>query len=233
MDNGLKQGKPWVPRYAAVPLLLCVVVNTIIYNGAEAVTGGWKHYNLTLAADRAIPLIPGFVVVYLGCYVFWVVNYILITRRSEEGCYRFVAADLLSKVLCGVFFLVMPTTNVRPQLLGDGWCTGLLRLLYSIDTPTRLFPSIHCLVSWLCFAGIRGRRDIPVWYRRFSFVMAFTVCLSTLVTKQHGVADVLGGVGLAEGSFWLAYHTELYRMPARLCVWLGGKAGGRRWLHDR
>lgn len=40
-----------------------------------------------------------------------------------------------------------------------------MRFVYAVDAADNLFPSIHCLVSWFCYIGLRGRRDIPVWYR--------------------------------------------------------------------
>ncbi len=37
--------------------------------------------------------------------------------------------------------------------------------------------------------------------------MAVLVCLSTLLTKQHVIADVIGGILLAEACLWLGKHT--------------------------
>ena len=76
-------------------------------------------------------------------------------------------------------------------------------MLYQVDRASNLFPSIHCLVSWLCFVGVRGKKHIPKWYQVCSCVMAIAVFVSTLTTKQHVVIDVLGGVILAEVSYWL------------------------------
>lgn len=144
----------------------------MVYFGTEALTGNWKHYDLTLPVDRAIPLVPGATVIYLGCYIFWIINYILIARQGEEHCFRFVTADMLSRIVSGIIFILLPTTNVRPVLAGDDIFVKLLGMIYSIDEPTRLFPSIHCLVSWFCYIGIRGRENIPKAYRAFSCIFA-------------------------------------------------------------
>ena len=32
-----------------------------------------------------------------------------------------------------------------------------MRFLYQVDAADNLFPSIHCLTSWFCYIGIRGR----------------------------------------------------------------------------
>lgn len=65
-------------------------------------------------------------------------------------------------------------------------------------TMTRLFSVNHCLVSWFCYIGIRGQKQIPKWYQRFSLVFAILVCVSTQVTKQHYIVDVFGGIAVAE-----------------------------------
>ena len=92
----------------------------------------------------------------------------------------------------------------RPIIGGNSLWDNALRFLYQIDAPDNLFPSIHCLVSWFSYLGVRGRKDIPQWYRTLSFVMALAVFISTLTTRQHVIVDVFGGVLLAEVCYWLA-----------------------------
>ena len=187
-----------MPRYSYLAVVFALLFNTVVYTGARAIAGGWHHYRIETAADRMIPFFAPSAAVYLGCYLFWAVNYILIARQSKEEVCRFFAADFLSRLVCLFFFLAFPTTNVRPELEPDGFWNQVMLWVYSVDAADNLFPSIHCLVSWFCYIGIRGREDLPVWYRRFSCVMALLVCASTLTTKQHVLVDVAGGILLAE-----------------------------------
>lgn len=187
-----------VPAYSIVPLVLAVVFNMAVYSGARMIAGNWHHYNMETALDRMIPFWPSSAAVYLGCYIFWAVNYVLIARQEREKVCRFFAGDFLSRVICLAFFLLLPTTNIRPAVETSGFWNQVMRLVYQVDAADNLFPSIHCLVSWFCYIGIRDREDIPVWYRRFSCVMAVLVCISTLTTKQHVIADAAGGILLAE-----------------------------------
>ena len=69
MQNKQKKNA-WIPSYAVFPLLSCVTVNCIVYFGISKIANEWKHYDLTLPFDRAVPLVPGFVSIYLGCYLF-------------------------------------------------------------------------------------------------------------------------------------------------------------------
>ena len=188
----------WIPKYSIIPLITALVLNTLVYSGTMVLCKGLYHHDFTTAFDRMVPVIPEFTSIYLICYVFWVVNYIMTARISREHMYRFLTADYLSRIVCGIFFVFLPTTLVRPEITGTGFWDQALRFVYSIDQSANLFPSIHCLVSWFCYIGIRHQKKIPVWYQRFSLVFATLVCISTQVTKQHYIIDVFGGIILSE-----------------------------------
>lgn len=158
--------------------------------------------DMTTALDRKIPVQPMWTLVYVGAYLFWAVNYVLMARGRDW--YRIMAAEATAKLICGLFFVLLPTTNIRPMVQGSDVGAWLLRLIYQIDAASNLFPSIHCLESWICFAGLRGRKNIPLWYRIFSGIFAAAVCISTLTTRQHVLADVIAGVLLAEAALFLS-----------------------------
>ncbi len=213
--------------YALIPLISCFVFNCFVYFGAQLITADWYHHDWTTDLDRAVPVIPGFIIIYLVCYVFWAANYVLIGRESREVCFRFVAADILSRVVCGIFFLLLPTTNTRPEIVESGFCNDLMRWLYATDAPSCLFPSIHCLVSWFCFVGIRKSTKIPMWYKVFSCIFAILVCVSTQVTKQHYWVDMAAGIAIAEVLWYISWKTNLYkgfeRFFDKLSVFVFGK----------
>ena len=187
-----------VPAYGLFPLVFSFVFNCLVYSGSRAIAGGWYHHNIESNLDLRLPFVPQFLIIYFGCYVFWAVNYILVARQEREQVYRFFTADIISRCVCLIIFLAYPTTNTRPVIEGNGIWDLLAGWLYSIDAADNLFPSIHCLVSWFCYIGIRGQKQIPKWYQRFSLVFAILVCVSTQVTKQHYIVDVFGGIAVAE-----------------------------------
>lgn len=195
--------------------LAAIIWNQTVYYGGGRLALGLGHQDWTLPIDLATPFLPWTVSIYFLCYLFWGWNYVLCAKQEKPAAYRFYCADFLAKAVCLVCFLLLPTTNVRPAVEGSGLWESLMRFLYQVDAPVNLFPSIHCLVSWLCWIGVRRREDVPRWYRHFSFWMAVAVCLSTLTTKQHVVADVAGGVLLAEICWQVAGLEPVYRQYAR------------------
>lgn len=202
----------WIKPDTVIPLLGGFAFNCLIYWGTMGLNRGRVHYDFTTALDRMVPLVPWTILIYLGCYLFWIVNYIMIGHQEKEAFYRFIAADLLSRLVCGIIFLLLPTTNVRPELPPDSLFTPAMQWLWSVDEASNLFPSIHCLVSWLCYVGVRGRKEIPGWYRAFSCLFAVAVFISTQTTKQHYVVDIIGAVVIAEGCFFIAHHTGIYKV---------------------
>lgn len=193
-----------IPRIMWIPLFLTLACNAIAYNGSRLLTTDRPHYNLSNNLDEQIPFIPWMIIIYLGCYIFWIVNYVIGCRQEKEEAFRFIGADLVAKLVCLVCFLVFPTTNTRPVIEGNSIWDELMRILYRIDAADNLFPSIHCLTSWFCFIAVRGNKNVAGWYKAASLLMALSVCVSTLTTKQHVMIDVIAGVALAEGCYLLA-----------------------------
>lgn len=213
----------WIPKERIVPLVFAFAFNMAVYAGARMIAGDWKHYNIEGPLDRLIPFWAPSAVIYIGCYLFWAVNYMLIAQQEKQDMCRFFTADFLSRLVCFGCFLLFPTTNLRPVVEPDGFWNQVMLLVYRIDAADNLFPSIHCLVSWFCYIGIRGRKEIPMWYRGASCVMAVLVCVSTLTTKQHVIIDVAGGVLLAEACYWIAKNPALFRNYEKVLNFINAK----------
>lgn len=208
--------KEILPTYGILPLLFSFLFNCLVYGGSRMIAGDWFHHQMDSALDAKIPFCAPFLLVYFGCYLFWAVNYILIARQDREAVYRFFTGDFLSRCICFVIFLVYPTTNVRPVIPDKGFWNRAVLWLYSIDAADNLFPSIHCLVSWFCYLGIRHQKEIPVWYKKISFFFAILVFASTLFLKQHVILDVVGGVLLAEVCFYIGKKTNGYQQYEKI-----------------
>ena len=214
---------PWIKLYSVIPLISAFAFNCVIYWGSMTINQGRPHYDFTTGLDRMVPLLPWTIIIYLGCYLVWIINYIMIGHQEKESFYRFITADLMSRLICGIFFLLLPTTNIRPELPADSIFRPAMEWLWNIDQPSNLFPSIHCLVSWLSYVGIRERKEIPGWYRGFSCLFAIAVFISTQTTKQHYLVDIIGAVIIAEGCFYGAWHSGIYRRVMRTYEKLNSK----------
>lgn len=212
-----------IPGVMVLPLLLSFIWNSITYFGTRLITANRYHINAEIFLDAGIPFIPWTVTIYLACYVFWLINYILGSRQDKKEAFRFLSADFFAKTVCFICFILIPTTNTRPVITGTGIWDIIMAHLYKVDAADNLFPSIHCLTSWFSYIAVRKNKNVPEVYVAFSLLYALAICISTLTTKQHVVLDVLGGVGLAELSYFLvsfgfadAYERFVSKLNRRL-----------------
>lgn len=183
-------------------VLLCsaALFNFLVYIGSKYITADSYHYNFQLPFEDAIPLLPWTILIYWGAYLFWIVNYCISTLYDKKDGDRFILSHFLGEIVCFLFFVLLPTTIVRPEIKGSSVFDHMLRITYEVDSPDNLLPSIHCYVSWLCFIGVRKKAYIPRWYQIASLVIAAAICISTLTVKQHVAIDVAAGILLAEGA---------------------------------
>lgn len=97
----------WIPTYAIFPLIFSFVFNGLVYGGTKVIAGEWHHFNIESSLDTRIPFVPQFLVIYLGCYLFWIINYILIGRQDKKSMYQFFTGDFLSRCICLVIFFIV------------------------------------------------------------------------------------------------------------------------------
>ena len=186
----LNDKKRLIPKYAVIPLICVFIVNMLSYMGSRAIAVNFHHYDLSLPIDQKIPMVEFFVVFYVLAYAQWVISYILIGRESKDVCYRFSTADIIAKIICFVVFITFPTTLQRPEASDNNIFGILTNLIFSLDSPDNLLPSIHCLESWVCFRGALALKKIPAWYKYFSLVFSIGVFMSTVLLKQHVLLDI-------------------------------------------
>ncbi|GHU98168.1 hypothetical protein FACS1894211_01480 [Clostridia bacterium] len=222
------------PLYTLIPTVACLLTQEIIYFGSKLADGRF-HYDFTLAFDRAVPVIGFFAVFYILSFPYWFFTLTAGGNTGKKNYYRFITCLFFQYAVCLTIFLVLPTTIVQPELDTTKFGEWLIGVIYSFDTPTNLFPSIHVLMSWLCFCMVRGRKDVRPWLQISSCVMAVLVLLSTQFIKQHYIVDAIAGVFLAE-LFWFltGRFPVLVRPFERFFEMLNGKAArlGRKSTVD-
>ena len=198
-----------LPLYGILPVLCSLLFNFIVYFGNRIVTTGWTHYDLSLPfLDGRIPFQSWAITIYVAAYVFWVVGFLFIARDEKEVCYEIFSGELIGKLFCLLFFLLLPTVMTsRPSAFeAKTVFDRLTQWIYTMDAPDNLFPSIHCMESWIVVRGVFRCQHLrhPAVWRVCSVCMAFAVFASTLLVKQHVFLDVPAGVAVAEAGLLLS-----------------------------
>lgn len=206
-----------LPKHARVPLLIVLLFNIFVFYGVALLMGNNVHrYDPSISLDSKVPFVPFFLLFYVLAYVQWVGTYIAHSHPSVESCYRLVAADLIAKFLCMLCFIFLPTQMTRPEIADSGFWEQSVNFMYTIDRPISLLPSLHCLVSWICFRTTMYLPKKRAWYITAQGILTLLVLASTVLVKQHTLLDVVTGVLAAEIGLLLSNRCGLWRYVDKL-----------------
>jgi membrane-associated phospholipid phosphatase len=89
----------------------------------------------------------------------------------------------------------------------------MLASIYSVDTATNVFPSIHVFNSigaMIAISKSERLRNIA-WLQWFTFVLTVSICLSTVFLKQHSVLDIFGAIALSVILYAVVYAPNRLR----------------------
>lgn len=196
-----------LPKYSRLPLALVLGFNSFVFWLVPTIQEwiGVTRYDLTdwpVVIDSLLPFVPAFMLIYVLSYVQWVGSYLYHSHESRELCYRMTTSDLIAKVIVLLFFLFLPTGDysggLQPEVVGDGPFEWLSRLIFAADKPISLFPSIHCLESWMCFRTATMMSKRHRGYCTAQLIFTLLVFASVVLVKQHFFVDIIGGILVAE-----------------------------------
>ena len=195
-----------VPSYAHLPLILCFATMMCAYYFPRLIDVQ-PRFDFVLPIDEKIPLIPLFSYIYIPAYAYWALSYIYVSRFSKELTDRLFVSDLIGQIVSLTCFLILPSELARPSVEEvSGIGAWLTKIVYMMDEPNNLLPSLHCFVSYISFRPLVAKgapKSKPVVLIS-SFVYSALVCLSTLFTRQHVILDLITGLALGEIAWQLS-----------------------------
>ena len=149
--------------------------------------------------ERSLPFVPCLIVPYISLDMFFVAAPFLCQPRRELTVFRRRMA--IAILTAGAMFLLMPLRFAFPRRVPEGWTAPIFEVLHGFDRPFNLFPSLHISILMIV-AGIyhRHTRGIVRWLVHAWFAL---IGVSTVLTYQHHVIDVLGGFALGILCYYL------------------------------
>ena len=205
--------KSFYGRYKhAIPL--------IVYAGIYCVWFAWLErkvinppFIIHMQADDVIPFCEVFVVPYFlwFVYVSAVVLYCFFKNKRE---YLNTCVFLFTGM---TVFLVISTLwpnghHLRPYIMPrENIFSRMVAHLYSVDTPTNLWPSIHVYNSIGAHLAVVHSESLAAnkKIRTGSFILCVSIILSTMFIKQHSMFDVMTAFIMAAVMYAVVYQANV------------------------
>lgn len=178
------------------------------------------HFHVIhVALDDMIPFCEYFIIPYFLWfgYVAWSMGYFYL--KNKDAYFRLCAMLFTGMTMFLIVSTIYPNGHyLRPATFArDNIFVDLVKWLYSTDTATNLFPSIHVYNSIAV--------NIAVWQsenfkkkplvRYGSALLMISIVLSTMFLKQHSVFDVVTGMLMAAVMYRIVYVGNPFRFPVR------------------
>jgi membrane-associated phospholipid phosphatase len=198
-----------VKKRVVVSLALSILF-LVVYGGCNWMTAQRGNVGtLYFEWERGIPFVPFFIAPYMSIDLFFVAAPFLCRSCEELKIFsRRIAAAI---VVAGICFLIFPLRFAFPRPHPGGFLGAIFDWFRAMDAPYNQFPSLHAALM-LLLVDLYWRRTRGLL--RIAITMWFVlIALSPLLTHQHHVIDIIGGVALAVACFIFIREREFSSLP--------------------
>ncbi len=168
-----------------------------VYGGCSWITA---HRTLRVRVnfpfELSIPLVPGTVLIYMSIYLLFFAGPFIIRDRREFTTLIF--ALTLATFCGGIGFLLVPSQPAYAPPTELGIWTAPFHFAQWLSLSYNMVPSLHVALSVCCISAY-SRHASPLG-RRLLWTWAAAIALSTLLTHQHHVIDVITGWAVGVGA---------------------------------
>ena len=154
-----------------------------------------SKYYWKIKFDDFIPLIPIFIIPYIGFYIYIITTIIFLWNTKYIN--NFFITYIIAYILAGLFWYFIPNGVKRPVIYKRDIFSKLTAYIYKHDDDTNGFPSAHIFATLICsyFLFLAFPEQL------FSILAtALLISASTVFVKQHYILDIFGGII----TFWLS-----------------------------
>lgn len=179
-----------------------------------------KTYTLLhVKLDDMIPFCEYFIIPYLLWFAYVPAVMIYEFFNSKKEFYKASAYLFIGMTICLMICTIWPNgQDLRINIINDNICSDIVRMIYTADTNTNVFPSIHVFNSIGVFIILCKSERLKDLYlvKVPAFILTVLIILSTMFLKQHSVLDVIGGIGLSIVMYLFVYGIDYAKAFARI-----------------
>lgn len=211
----MKHLKQFFYKYKhGIPLLLYSALYLVWFAWLEkTVTKNYQVIHLSI--DDYIPFCEVFIVPYLLWFVYVAAVVLYLFFKDKAGYYKACAFLFTGMTLFLLVSTLFPNGHdLRlAEMPRDNVFTALVAGLWTTDTPTNLWPSIHVFNSMGAHFGVIHSQVLMnskhgKLIKAGSGVLSVSIILSTMLLKQHSVFDVLTALALGSIMYVIVYRRE-------------------------
>lgn len=205
--RGLRLSNLTQPQYRHLLLLLGWVGYFILYYLTENLIPLESCHVIHCALDDRIPFCEFFVIFYVLWYGLIILSLGYFLLYHVQSFRKLQTYIILVQVLATILYILYPSRQeLRPEVFPrENIFTGIVEMLYRIDTPTGVCPSLHVAISLGIASTWLREKTVSPWVRAAVTLFCLGVCASVAFVKQHSVLDILAAIPLCILAEWFVF----------------------------
>lgn len=170
-------------------IILFLLVFVIFYGGANYFNSFRNEgFDPSIGIDAYIPFVSHFVYFYFATYIVVIAPFLFL--KDPKDYYDAFKILSFTIIASSIFFVAFPTYMIRPEIALTSFSDKMVLLLWKIDQPHNLLPSLHVSASFLsAFICNKFNKKIGI----VLIILALLISASTVFVKQHYILDVITG----------------------------------------
>ncbi len=194
--RNFRLSKVRTPEYSHLLLLLGWPIYFAFYFLTENLIPVENCHVIHCTLDDLIPFNEYFLIPYVFWYVLIVISLGYFALYNIESFKKLQIFIMMTQAIAVVIYICYPSVqNLRPaEFPRENFFTWCINLLYTFDTSTGVFPSLHVGYSLGIASVWTKEKGVSVWWKTFVVVAVILITMSTCFIKQHSAMDALAAL---------------------------------------
>ena len=172
----------------------CLTVCTGLYLVTNRLTDGFDdRAQMYFQWELDIPLIPCFILLYTSFYFLLLLGFW--ACKTKVDLQNLSVQMVVCAIIAAFVFVASPGELGYDRSEDTGLFRPIYDLLFSLDKPTNLYPSLHIAFSYLATWSVLGQTRSAIF--KLLFLIWFVgICCSVVLVHQHHLFDIVTGLAL-------------------------------------
>jgi len=185
------------------------------YSEANGIVGE-DYSTIFYHFNQWVPFLDWTVYPYIIAYPFWGLSFFYIGYRNRHNMYVIVSLVAITFTIAGLsYFFFQSDVQAWRETSGLfertdlNFTESIVFWIYNAAGPRNANPSMHVIMSWLAILGARMDKKMPLFSKIIIWVLGVAICISTQTLKQHYIIDLVTGLILVEGFYWIIRKSKM------------------------